>query len=465
MAAPQGENRFPTADVLPAFFTLIVGAIFGGSMVFLTPPFDVPEEWQHFFRSYQCSQGIVYSSSREGVPGGDIPSSMCAVSDAIQGPIRNEYQFKIPPETLRAAWSKPLDPARTEYAQFPVTARYSPVPYLPAAAAMRAGQLAGLTALEELYAGRAGTLIGYLFLVVAAVWIMPVQKWLMALVALMPTSVFLAASVSADALSIAFPLLAFAMILRLALQPSSVDRRNLRWLAATLLLVGLVKPAYVLMACFFVIVPQDKFASRGECWRARASMIGLPLAAGLAWVLSVRGLCVPLRPGVDVTGQAHWILANPWPFAKRVIARLADGYLYAGIIATLGWGTVWIASKVYYIYWTGLLAAAVFDGSRDEVQVRIEARAFSYWVFLLVMAAIATITFLMWHPVGDNPIHGVQSRYFVPVLPLMLLPIRAKAKWASSRYARWLVPAVAIAVVLIGIGATWQAEVARYYRP
>ena len=70
------ENRFNLAEILPAFFTLIAGVIFGGSMVVLTPPFDVPEEWQHFFRCYQISQRTIYATLDDmGVPGGEVPVS------------------------------------------------------------------------------------------------------------------------------------------------------------------------------------------------------------------------------------------------------------------------------------------------------------------------------------------------------------------------------------------------------
>ncbi len=76
----------------------------------------------------------------------------------------------------------------------------------------------------------------------------------------------------------------------------------------------------------------------------------------------------------DVHAQTLWMLANPWSFVERVVARLTDGNLYAGIIATLGWGTIWIASSVYYLYWGGLIAAVVLDGSQDRLRLPISAR-------------------------------------------------------------------------------------------
>ena len=65
------DNRFQLANILPPFYVLVMGVIFGGSMIFLTPPFNVPEEDQHFYRSYQCSEGSVYAARNDDSVGGD----------------------------------------------------------------------------------------------------------------------------------------------------------------------------------------------------------------------------------------------------------------------------------------------------------------------------------------------------------------------------------------------------------
>jgi uncharacterized membrane protein len=462
-AVLQNENGFRAADVLPAFFTLAVGVVFGGSMIFLTPPFNVPEENQHFFRSYQISEGTVYAHKNAGLVGGELPASLEEASDATIGHPENEFALRISAEKLKQGLRIPLDPSSRKFLEFPVTARYSPVPYLPAAAAIRAGRSAGLSALEELYIGRAATLIGYLLLVAAAVWLMPVQKWTLTLVALMPMSIFLAASITADALSIALSLVAVAMNLRLALRAESVGRGSLWRLGAILLLLALAKPGYVLIALLFLLVPKGRFADRRRCWRIRAWMVGFPLAVSVAWALSVRGLCVPMRPGVDIKAQAGWMLAHPWPYLKSLDMAVFDPYLHAVAIATLGWGTLFLAPSVYWVYWIALVATAVLDGGADEVRLPVVTRVVSIYVYFLVLAAITTLTFLTWHAVGERVIHGVQPRYFVPVLPLLLLPLRSSARAASSRYSRRLVPVLAIVVVLMGVGATWQAVIARHY--
>jgi len=180
-------------------------------------------------------------------------------------------------------------------------------------------------------------------------------------------------------------------------------------------------------------------------------------------VLSISGLCAPLRPCVDMKAQACWMLANPWTYLKSMDARIYDPYLHSTIIATLGWGTLCLAPAIYWIYWIALLATAVLDGGDDDLRMPLLTRAVFVEVHFLVMAVITTLTYLTWHAVGERFIHGLQPRYFIPVLLLLLLPLRSSAKVASSRFSRRFVPLVAIVVVLIGVGATWQTLIARYY--
>ena len=303
----------------------------------------MPEEWQHFFRCYQVSQRIVYAPHNDnGIPGAFVPLSFVRTVKIVCGKYRNEYDLEYSAENFEKVASMPLHPGVTKFAKLTSTARFSPVPYLPAAAALYVGRHLRLPPLVLFYMGRVSTLAAYLALVVAAVWLMPVHKWFMVLVALMPMSIFLAASLSADALSIAFSLLATAMILRLALRNEGLAPPQPGRAGNRLDALALTKPPYNLIAFFFLAVPQHKFATRRQCWLARIWMIFLPIAMAFAWTWSARDACVPYRPCVDVHAQVLWMLANPWPFVERVVSRLTCGYLYLGVVATLNWGTIWL---------------------------------------------------------------------------------------------------------------------------
>ena len=432
-------------------------------MVFLTPPFDVPEELQHFLRIYQCSQGHIYPSRQGNVVGGEMPVSIPQGGHIIIGNPRSEFDLKVSVQQIKDSLAVPLQPERTTFMYFPATVRWSPVPYLPAAAAVRLGRSLELTAIQLLYLGRAGTLAGYLLLAAAAVLLMPIHKWTMSLIALMPTSIFFAASLSADAVSIALSLLAIAMILRPALGDGPIGRRRLLGLGAVLTLLSLAKPGYVLISLLFLAVPKERFYDRWQCLRVRTWMVGVPLAVSIGWAISIRRYCVPLRPCVDAAAQAHWIIENPWTYLRLLVTTLTHPDLYRFAIANLGWGSIHLSLLVYILYWAALAATAILDGGRGVVRLPPTMRTWAIAVYFLVMTAISTLTYLAWQAVGEMGIDGVQSRYLIPVLPLFLLPLRNRAEAVPSRFAHWFVPALAILAVMVGVGTTWRAIILRFY--
>ena len=81
--------------------------------------------------------------------------------------------------------------------------------------------------LAMLYLARVANLIVYLLLAAAAVRLAPIHKWTLAMVALMPMSVYLAASLSADAMTLGLSLLVVALTLNLALGSEGPSRRSL----------------------------------------------------------------------------------------------------------------------------------------------------------------------------------------------------------------------------------------------
>ena len=85
----------------------------------------------------------------------------------------------------------------------------------------------------------AGDLAVFLALAVLAVKRTPVLKWTVALVAMMPLSMFLAASISADAVTLALAILTVALVLRLAVEPAKANLGEVLALAAVMSLLAL----------------------------------------------------------------------------------------------------------------------------------------------------------------------------------------------------------------------------------
>ena len=227
-----------------------------------------------------------------------------------------------------------------------------------------------------LYLARVANLIVYLFLASAAVRLAPIHKWTLTLVALLPMSVYLAASLSADAMTLGLSLLVVAVTLSLALGKQRPSGRSLLALGVLLVLLALSKQAYVGLAVFVLAIGSKQFSSLGRRWLVAALLIALPLAVSAAWTYSLRGLYTPAFSFVDPQAQLRWILGHPWSYALvlgNAIYQL-DGYAY--MIGAFGWLVRHLPLWIRGTYWAALGLTAVLDGGRPlSLSFRAAGRA------------------------------------------------------------------------------------------
>ena len=192
------------------FFWL--GLIGGLAMAIGVPPFHVPDEPAHFYRSFQVSQGALLAEKRGPVTGGILPRSLRLAAEAFTEGIKFNPGKKISLERIKGDACIELAMDRSEFIAFSNTALYSPLPYLPQAFAMRWGTRVDLSPVWLVYLGRISNLLCALVIISLAIRITPLYRWLFFLTALSPMALHLMASLSADALTNALSLLVAALM-------------------------------------------------------------------------------------------------------------------------------------------------------------------------------------------------------------------------------------------------------------
>jgi uncharacterized membrane protein len=201
----------------PEIIFLLFGLFFGTILVFVTPPFQAPDEGAHFKRAYQISSGQIVAKKRNGSVGGVIPLSITKLENYFMR--LADKKTKITYQEIIDKMSIDLDPTETFFGHFPNTSLYSPVPYLPQSIGIAIGRLLNFHTLNLLYLGRLLNLICWTLLTYLAIKITPILKWIFVLLSLMPMTIFLAASLSADPILISASFLLIACTLKYA-QPN-----------------------------------------------------------------------------------------------------------------------------------------------------------------------------------------------------------------------------------------------------
>ncbi|MDR2545569.1 MAG: DUF2142 domain-containing protein [Methanobrevibacter sp.] len=105
------------------------------------------------------------------------------------------------------------------------------LPYLGVAFVIKIGGLFNCSPLFLLYFGRFVNLLIYIVLVYFGIKVVPIGKYMFLLLALMPMSLYLSSSVSADSLNLALSFFTICLFLNLAFKDDKIHKKDIFFLS------------------------------------------------------------------------------------------------------------------------------------------------------------------------------------------------------------------------------------------
>lgn len=458
-ALPRGLS---TAAAWPARRWLVaLGVPFGLAFALLTPPLQTPDELAHLARALAVSEGAFGAEVVDGRPSIRVPQSFAALPARLGRGLQLHAERRQDPRRIARELARPqaLEPR----AWRPLPSLYSPLVYVPQAAGVALARGLGLPVVAFVYAGRLANLAVFLAATWLALRLLPAHATTLALVALLPMTLFLAGSLAADAPTNALAFLWLGLVLRAAAAGAPLRPFEGAALAAAAAALGLAKSGYAVLAAMALAVPAARFASASRRAAWLAAWAAAALVPGLLWSAYVASLEPPaLVPGADPGAQARWIAEHPAGFAAVVLDTLAAarGLWGATFVGVLGHADTWLPRWIYVLYPLVLLAAALVDGGKAS-PLRGARRALALAAAAAAALSMLTLAYVGWNAVGSSRIQGVQGRYFTPLAPLALAALHAPRAAGIEPRARLAFVAFAALALAVAVGRLF----ARYYGP
>ena len=536
----------------PALAVLVAGLLLGGAFAFVTPSLVAPDEYTHLAVAYRYAgalldQPVITSDGSVIVRACDAPYFLNQTGDI------GIFAYKTMSEALlQPGGGIPDTPTGI---QVDMTGRITWL-YLGQTAGIALARLLGLGFFAMLILGRLGNLAVYLILAAFAVWLAhPRHKWLFAAVALLPMSLQLAGSLSADAtvLGLVFCYTALCFALR--------HRAAALWQILLLLALaactGPAKAIYLPVVLLCLLIPAEHLDWRALPYaeplklgpvRIQAGNLVKILALALAafcWLRANLGALLYATRDVDSVGLTRgavalatavmalgvvYYLVRKHPLGRRIfigvliagvvvavpvvlynlthmwggltpedlvgsiqangdsIYTYSAGYICRNLPATIKLllrsipeqGALWLQGvlgtvlgepivyrvEVSWLLGIGLMVALTAAALPADNEPRIQAlTARGKLGTAFVVLCVVGLTFfaaLNWTPINYTTVFGVQGRYWLPVLPLVLLLFKANGRWfvrrPAGRGAVYAVLCLTSFVLLQGYSlyATWQ---------
>jgi uncharacterized membrane protein len=315
----------------------------------------------------------------------------------------------------------------------PGASLYSPIAYAPQLVGVGVARLWRASTPVMIWAGRlAGCCFFVLITTLALTLLAPRGDALLAL-ALMPMTLFQAASLSADGVLNALSFLFVAYTVRL-MRCESPRMGQLGRLILIGVAVGLVKTAYqplTLVAWALIPAALRTWRQERRWWPLTLTVLvpACSLAAAWLWSAAVAPYFDPRewKPAVDVARQWEWIHAHPAATLRRFVSSLVHlperGREFIGV---LGWLDTPMPKVWCEIYGFLLVATALgWVGRRPTADapppIALGARCLFLTAALMALLAGYAATLLYWEEVGSSGPIGIQGRYLIPTaLPILL---------------------------------------------
>lgn len=404
----------------------------------LTPPFQAPDENNHFKKAYLLSEGNIFPEIKNGKVGYMLPKEMVDYieqQNQAAGKIEQKFSYK----DLYFQERLPEEYTQQKFYDFP-TATVTPMAHVIPAAGISFGKImshildiSNPSEVYLLYFARLFDLIFYILITGLSIYITPIIKRVFALVGLMPMALFQASTVSYDVLMIACSFLAAAIILDIAYGgkrqtiklPYQIVLGVIAYMIASIKIVYL--PIYVLL----LILPMHKNMNIKTFVKKVSVVAGI--AIGLYFLFEI--ITPDFSQAIDVreaklsAEQMAFVVHHPIEYVKIFLSTLVENrqYYLSTTIGTFGLIDTNLHSVLLSLYMILLPIIGICEVSLDKIRIRVIDR-------IAVMICVASSVFgiflamyLYWTPmvdgygVGATTITGVQGRYFIPVIPVIFL--------------------------------------------
>lgn len=388
-------------------------------MAFVTPPFDSPDEDNHFYRTLHIYDGHLKSPTK--IEEALLTKSFEEMNKNKRLPLHKSEFHKIELdktsqriESVKVLW--------TSYNAF--------IFYLPSLIGVVIGDVIGLSMLGMLILAR--LVNGFTYIAIVLLTLKTTQnrfKWLFTGILTLPFFAFLAGTVNLDAISLALTCLAMAHYLKYV-STEMPQRKDFYLYLVLIVAVSLSKLPYILL--LGLMLPLDKISNK-----TKSLSIGFGIGLTLFWFAQAR----TANTGMYIEADPIYKMLEVFKFSE-----IFRGYVYSILLDSVGvfekvsfqWTSftwllyTWDNSEVIqYVNAGVMIFPAMFVQFLLPTRVSLPPKIRKWLGFIgcLLVVAVISVGFFMWSA-KDRPdtAGSLQARYFI--VPWMLFGMAGNL-WSS----------------------------------
>lgn len=341
-------------------------------------------------------------------------------------------------DTVERFWEKTEEQDYILSHEYRATIASSIFEYFPGTLGMTLGRILGRSVRFNIFLAKLFCFMFYVVIVFWAIKISPYFKSVIAFAALLPMSLYQATGITYDSVVMAISLLILALFFRARTERLSSGEIIILFVASATL--GCCKGGfYLVILLAFLTISKEQFGGlKNKCKLCVGSLlaggIGMLVTFAQAFFSSFRYIqagaletdeIATLVPGTENAAYGiKYVFTNSIGFLKILVVTLTHKTeQYIGTL--IGNRMKWTDTLVSWHIILAFIILLILAGSRTEkIQVNVNVKE---RILLALCLGIEIIGFhllmLIETPVWSQVIEGVQGRYFLPWVPIIILII------------------------------------------
>ena len=412
---------------------LLLLVVFGLFFCFVFPPMKVPDEIYHYLSTQWIVNVITgngtFSSPDVLLRGDDwllyskFDSSLLTSGDYAT--VTNNFTWFCSDDSLHL-----VDGYSFTFGSVNPSAKIFTVLGLLVAKCLHLG------AYPTFYLGRLFSLGFFVMSACGAYKIAPKGKSVIVFVSLLPMTLHLAASYSYDSGIISYSLLIFAFLMKGFFgEEVSIGVKEVAVYCAIAALLAPCKVVYSCVCILGLTIPYSKFSNRRFAWLSK----GILCLAIVVTIIVIRlSSITELAAGSDLsirggeTGHFYTlasIICSPlhsFQILIRTLDSLGDFYWESMLGYSLGWFQGELCMPAFFMLpYLGMGMLCCFESEYEDAFLTWRSAICFAAAFVLVALGVILSMWIGWTFDTEATIQGVQGRYFLPALPVLLFALRS----------------------------------------
>lgn len=303
-------------------------------------------------------------------------------------------------------------------------ALYSPISYIFQIPGAGLGELISHNTYVMVFLGRFFNLAGCTAILYYSIKYIPYGKWSLTFVSLMPMAIQERASLSVDAITYAMSVATLAFCLYMRCGKVRMDYRKITLMYLILFFLASCKVVYFVIGFLILFIPRECFGSKKKSAFYKIMGIVILAAMALGWFVIASKYLGTTRGGGNAAEKVQYIIQNPGRYLyimDKMVWENGEELFLQMIGSQLGSLDIIINHcLIIMILILGTVILSYERGRRKDPDHTVSTA-------LIILASgnvilIFTSLYIQWTDLAGSTyeIQGLQGRYFLPVLPLLL---------------------------------------------